>query len=225
MERPRAWHAVSAAEALAALGSDVNGLSDTEARQRLDAHGANRLPEQRSEGPLQRLVAQFRNPLIYTLLAAAAISVGIGHGTDAMVIAAVVLVNALIGFVQEGRAERALAAIRDLVQPQASVRRDGRRQTIPAEAVVPGDVVLLEAGDRVPADLRLVEARGLRDRPGGADRRVGAGRQGAGCRIPRRCARRPAVHGLLRNPGNRGHRGRALWWRPGRQANSAGSAS
>jgi magnesium-transporting ATPase (P-type) len=162
MERPRAWQAVSAAEALAALGSDVNGLSDMEARQRLDAHGVNRLPEQRSEGPLQRLVAQFRNPLIYTLLAAAAISVGIGHGTDAMVIAAVVLVNALIGFVQEGRAERALAAIRDLVQPQASVRRDGRRQTIPAEAVVPGDVVLLEAGDRVPADLRLVEARGLR---------------------------------------------------------------
>ena len=198
MERPRAWHAVSAAEALAALGSDVNGLSDTEARQRLAAHGANRLPEQRSEGPLQRLVAQFRNPLIYTLLAAAAISVGIGHGTDAMVIAAVVLVNALIGFVQEGRAERALAAIRDLVQPQASVRRDGRRQTIPAEAVVPGDVVLLEAGDRVPADLRLVEARGLR-----IDQAVLTGESGAVDKAPG--ARYP--HAALYDPQSMAHNG------------------
>jgi magnesium-transporting ATPase (P-type) len=162
MARPEAWHAVSAAEALGALGTDLEGLSDTEAVRRLAAHGANRLPEQRGAGPLERFSAQFRNPLIYTLLAAATISAGIGHGTDAMVIAAVVLVNAMIGFVQEGRAERALAAIRDLVQPRASVRRDGRRQTIPAEAVVPGDILLLEAGDRVQADLRVVEAHGLR---------------------------------------------------------------
>ena len=136
MERPWAWHAVPVAEALAALGTGLDGLSGTEAVNRLNAHGMNRLPEQRSEGPLQRLVAQLRNPLIYTLLAAAAISAGIGHGTDAMVIAAVVLVNAVIGFVQEGRAERALAAIRDLVRPQASIPVSYTHLTLPTILLV-----------------------------------------------------------------------------------------
>src|SRR5690606_30298327 len=86
----------------------------------------------------------------------------IGHETDALVIAAVVVVNAIIGFVQEGRAEEALEAIRAMIDPHASVIRDGRRVTIAADEVVPGDIVLLEAGDRVPADLRLVKARSLR---------------------------------------------------------------
>jgi magnesium-transporting ATPase (P-type) len=153
---------VDAADVLSALATAPGGLDASEAARRLDVHGPNRLPEERQDGPLRRFLRQFRNPLIYTLLAAGAISTGIGHGPDAVVIAAVVLLNALIGFVQEARAEQALAAIRSLVRPQASVRRDGRRQTIGAKAVVPGDIVLLEAGDRVSADLRLIEARGLR---------------------------------------------------------------
>jgi len=159
---PNAWHASDAAEVVAALESEPGGLDGAEAARRLEAHGPNRLPEERRRGPLRRFLLQFRNPLIYTLIAAGAISAGIGHGADAVVIVAVVLLNALIGFVQDSRAERALGAIRSLVQPQASVRRDGLRRTVGADSVVPGDIVLLEAGDRVPADLRLLEARGLR---------------------------------------------------------------
>lgn len=158
----RAWHALEAEAAIAAAGSDLDGLEGAEAGRRLRIHGANQLPEPRRPGPLPRFLRQFRNPLIYTLLVAAMISAAIGHRTDALVIVGVVLLNALIGFIQEGRAERALAAIRDLIQPRASVRRDGRRLTVAAGAVVPGDIVLLDAGDRVPADVRVVDARGLR---------------------------------------------------------------
>ena len=109
-----------------------------------------------------RLLSQFHNLLIYVLLASGAISAAIGHATDALVIVGVVVINAVIGFVQEGKAERALEAIRGMVDPMTSVLRDGHRVTVPADDLVPGDVVLLEAGDRVAADLRLIRARNLR---------------------------------------------------------------
>lgn len=96
------------------------------------------------------------------LLGAGTLAAAIGHLTDALVILAVVVINAAIGFIQEGRAEQALEAIRAMIDPHASVLRDGRRATIRAEEIVPGDIVLLEAGDRVPADLRLIKARNLR---------------------------------------------------------------
>jgi magnesium-transporting ATPase (P-type) len=105
---------------------------------------------------------QFNNLLIYVLLGSTALSALLGHLVDAAVILAVVVVNALVGFLQEGRAERALDAIRAMINPRASVLRGGVRLTVPAEEVVRGDVVLLEAGDRVPADLRLLRARSLR---------------------------------------------------------------
>ncbi|MEQ9607433.1 MAG: HAD-IC family P-type ATPase, partial [Kiloniellaceae bacterium] len=111
---------------------------------------------------LLRFVLQFHNLLIYVLLAAGLLAAAIGHVTDALVILAVVVVNAAVGFVQEGRAEDALEAIRRMIDPRASVVRDGRRVTVAAETVVPGDIVLLESGDRVPADLRLLKARNLR---------------------------------------------------------------
>ncbi|WP_448581613.1 HAD-IC family P-type ATPase [Thermaurantiacus sp.] len=158
---PPAPHASPAADVLAQLGTTRSGLDAEAAAARLATYGPNRLPEQRGDGPLQRLRRQFDSPLIWFLVAAAAVSAGLGHGVDASVIAAVVVVNAVIGFVQEGRAEAALAAIRAMIDPVASVRRDGRRMTLPAAGIVPGDIVLIEAGDRVPADLRLVEARGL----------------------------------------------------------------
>jgi magnesium-transporting ATPase (P-type) len=109
-----------------------------------------------------RFAAQFHNPLIYFLLAAALGAGILGHGVDAAVIVAVVLVNALVGFVQEGKAEKALEAMQRLIAPRAAVLRDGARRSVPAANLVPGDVALLEAGDRVPADLRLLEAHGLR---------------------------------------------------------------
>ncbi len=157
-----AWHAVPPDRALDALGTSLDGLSEQEAARRLESHGPNRLPQGRQRGALVRFLLQFHNLLIFVLLAAAAVAAAIGHGTDALVIIAVVLVNAIIGFVQEGRAEKSLDAIRAMIDPNASVIRDGRRATIRADRVVPGDIVLLEAGDRVPADLRLIRARNLR---------------------------------------------------------------
>jgi magnesium-transporting ATPase (P-type) len=110
---------------------------------------------------LARFLAQFNNLLILLLLAAAGVAALLGHWLDAQVILFVVLVNAILGFVQEGRAEKALDAIRELLSPQSTVVRDSRRISIPAEQLVPGDLCLVEAGDRVPADLRLVRANAL----------------------------------------------------------------
>ena len=147
---------------LRALSTGPDGLSDAEARQRLARHGANRLPAAKPRSPLLRFLAQFNNVLIYVLLGSAAVTALLGHLTDTAVILGVVVLNAVIGFVQEGRAESALDAIRSMLTPMASLVRGGRRLTLEAEALVPGDLVLLEAGDRVPADLRLVRARSLR---------------------------------------------------------------
>jgi magnesium-transporting ATPase (P-type) len=155
------WHARSAGEVLQALDSSADGLSGAEAGSRLAPHGPNVLPEAPARHPLVRFLAQFHSTLVYVLLAAAIAAAVLGHALDAAVIVAVVGVNALVGFLQEGKAERALAAIRSLVSPRAHVLRDGRRMGVPVADLIPGDVVLLEAGDRVPADLRLLRARGL----------------------------------------------------------------
>ena len=156
------WHATMVDEVLAAQGSSPNGLTEATAHQRLSTFGPNRLPAPKGRGPLLRFLAQFNDALIYLLLAAAVITATLGHGIDAGVILAVVLVNAVIGFIQEGKAERALDAIRDMLAPMASVIRDGDRKAIAGDNVVPGDIVLLEAGERVPADLRLIDANGLK---------------------------------------------------------------
>ena len=144
------------------LKTSPEGLSATEAAARIARYGPNRLPEPRRRGALFRLLDQFRNLLIYVLLGSAAISAALGHWLDAGVILAVVLLNGVVGFIQEGRAEAALAAIRDLLAPRAAVLRDDVRRDVDAVGLVPGDIVLLEAGDRVPADLRLLAGRGLR---------------------------------------------------------------
>ena len=160
--RDSAWHALEGQVVLQKLGTEQSGLSDDEATRRLESNGPNRLPQGPHRSPLMRFLVQFHNLLIYVLLAAGVLAAAIGHGTDALVIFAVVLVNATIGFIQEGRAEDALDAIRRMIDPRASVIRSGRRVTISAELVVPGDIVVLEAGDRVPADVRLLRARNLR---------------------------------------------------------------
>ncbi len=159
-ERP--WHALRGDQALELLNSGHDGLAADEAVRRLERYGHNRLPPPQTRGPLIRLLAQFNNLLIQVLIVAAVVTVLIGHWIDATVIMAVVIVNTVVGFVQEGRAEQALDAIRHMLAPNASVTRDGRRHTLPAEDLVPGDVVLLEPGDKVPADLRLLKIKGLR---------------------------------------------------------------
>ena len=155
------WHARSIGDVLAELRATGDGLGAEEAARRLREHGPNRLPEHRGRSPLLRFAAQFHNALIYFLLAAAAAAGILGHLVDASVIVAVVLVNAVVGYVQEGRAERALDAIRDMISPQAPVLRDGGRTAVAVADLVPGDVVLLEAGDRIPADLRLLQSSAL----------------------------------------------------------------
>ncbi|MBM2576332.1 HAD-IC family P-type ATPase [Jannaschia sp. Os4] len=154
-------HALPPAAVLDRLDARAGGLTSVEAEPRLARHGPNAVARTRGRSWVARLAAQFHHALIYVLLGAAAVTLAIGHLVDAGVIVAVVLANAVIGLVQEGRAERAMASIRALLAPRAAVLRDGRRTDLDAAAIVPGDVVLLEAGDRVPADLRLLDAHGL----------------------------------------------------------------
>ncbi|MCB4769876.1 HAD-IC family P-type ATPase [Ancylobacter sp. Lp-2] len=158
----RFWHALPHAEVARHLDVTADGLTAAEASARLARHGPNRLPEPPRRHPLLRFLAQFNNMLIYFLLAGALAASLIGHGIDAGVILAVVLANAIIGYVQEGKAEEALRAIREMISPHANVIRDGQRTSIGAHELVPGDVIVIEAGDRVPADARLMRARGMR---------------------------------------------------------------
>jgi calcium-translocating P-type ATPase len=154
-------HAKPATECLAVLDTTPEGLASTEAARRLAQHGPNRLPEQRGRGPILRFLVHFNNVLIYVLLGAAVVTGVLQHWVDTGVILAVVLANAVIGFVQEGKAEAAMSAIRQMLAPHAAVLRDGQRVTLDGADLVPGDIVLLEAGDKVPAELRVLEARGL----------------------------------------------------------------
>ena len=156
------WHSLGREESLARLHTTEHGLSSELVRERLARHGYNRLPPPERTGPLKRLLLQFHNVLIYVLIFAAAGTAFLQQWVDTGVIVGVVLINAIIGFIQEGKAEQALDAIRNMLSPRALALRDGQRRTVPAEELVPGDVVFLQAGDRVPADLRLVRAHNMR---------------------------------------------------------------
>jgi len=158
----QAWHALAVDEALQRLGTAAEqGLSAEQAAQRLGQHGPNALPEAPPRPAWRTVLRQFKSPLIYILFVAAVLAVALGHQGDAAVILAVVLVNALIGAFQEGRAERSMAALRRLSALQVRVLRDGQEQVLPSHALVPGDVVLLAAGDAVAADARLLDAAQL----------------------------------------------------------------
>ncbi len=157
------WHAIGAEEVLGELGSDVTkGLDQNAAARRLSSYGPNRLPEGAKRGPLMRFLLQFDNILVYILLAAGFVKLMLGLWLDASIITGVVVINAILGFLQEGKAEKALDSIRNMLSADARVRRDGEIRIEPAEQLVPGDIVLLESGDRVPADLRLIEVKNLR---------------------------------------------------------------
>jgi magnesium-transporting ATPase (P-type) len=157
------WHAIPAGEVVDTLATSVDsGLDSSEAASRLQTYGPNQLPEGRKRGPFLRFLSQFNNVLVYVLLAAGFIKLMLSFWVDSSVIFAVVVLNALLGFIQEGRAEQALDSIRNMLSAEARALRDGVARLLPAEELVPGDIVLLESGDRVPADLRLVDAKNLR---------------------------------------------------------------
>lgn len=156
------WHVLDVDEVLDRVGGDRAGLDGAEAGRRLAEHGPNELPEA-GPTPLWRIILrQFAGPLIYVLLAAAVVSLVVGETVDAGFIGLVLMINAAIGAWQESGAERSAAALRDLLEVRARARRDGRWRDLPAEELVPGDVVSLGSGDRVPADARLIAAAGLR---------------------------------------------------------------
>jgi len=155
------WHELSANAVLTAVNTTSSGLGQEEAAKRQKLHGANRLPEPVKRSAFVRFVLHFHNILIYVLLGSAVVTLALDHFVDTFVILAVVLANAAIGFVQEGRAEKAMDAIRRMLALRATVLRDGERRSVEGEGLVPGDIVLLEAGDKVPADLRLLHAPGL----------------------------------------------------------------
>ena len=155
------WYALSIAETLERIDSTPEGLDSAEAERRFEQCGPNRLRPPQPRSAWRRFLTQFRNVLIYVLLIAALVTAVLGHWVDTGVILGVVIINALIGFIQEGKAERALEAIRNMLSLQAVVLRDGKRAVLPAEQLVPGDIVFLQSGDKVPADLRLIRIKSL----------------------------------------------------------------
>jgi magnesium-transporting ATPase (P-type) len=156
-----AWHSVLTESVLKDLQASAAGLSQSEADARLKKYGANRLPEAAKRSAFMRFLLQFHNILIYVLIGCAVVTAALDHWIDTGVILAVVIANAIIGYIQEGKAEKAMDAIRHMLAPHANVIRGGERISIEGDQLVPGDIVLLEAGDKVPADLRLLTAHGM----------------------------------------------------------------
>lgn len=155
------WYAMSADQAMSCLETGKEGLSGNETEKRLHEFGPNVLSTAKPRSALVRFILQFNNVLIYVLLISAVITGILGHWVDTGVIAGVVLINAIIGYIQEGKAENALEAIRKMLSLEATVIRNGQRMSIPGEDVVPGDIVAFAPGDRIPADIRLIDENGL----------------------------------------------------------------
>ena len=156
------WHQKGLKEAVEDLGTSLQGLSSEEVRKRLDEYGPNELKEGKKKTPLMMLLDQFKDFMIIVLIASAVIAGALGEVADTIAIMVIVVLNAIIGFVQEYRAEKAMEALKMMAAPTATVLRDGHTSNIASSDVVPGDVVLLEAGRVVPADLRLIESAQLK---------------------------------------------------------------
>jgi len=158
-----AWHGMAVDEVAKRFTTDAGrGLDAAEAANRLQKYGPNRLPEGKKRGPFLRFLSQFNNILVYVLLGAGFTKLMLNLWVDAAIIFGVVILNALLGFIQEGKAEKALESIRNMLSAEARTVRGGETRMIAAEQLVPGDIVLLESGDKIPADLRLVDANNLR---------------------------------------------------------------
>ncbi|MCU6388155.1 cation-transporting P-type ATPase [Enterobacter quasiroggenkampii] len=159
-ERP--YYQQTVDETLSNIHSTLEGLSGTEASTRLQQHGENALPQKKGKPAWLRFLAHFNDVLIYVLLVAALLKLFMGHWVDMFVILGVAIINALIGHIQESNAEKSLQSIRNMLSSEAVVVRQGNHETIPTTSLVPGDIVVIRAGDRIPADLRVIEAHNLR---------------------------------------------------------------
>ncbi len=160
-ERP-VWHTLAAEDIFGLLETDGRGLSESEAALRLKKYGENKLPETKPDSLVLVFLRQFQSPLIYVLIAAAVAVLMLGEATDAGVIFAVLFINSIIGTIQEGRAQNTLASLRKFTETRATVLRDGREVIIPDKELVPGDIIIVQEGERVPADARILSIRNLR---------------------------------------------------------------
>lgn len=161
-EQPQDWHAMEIAQAIACLETDLDkGLSSAQVEQRLADFGANELTGKKSKPWWLKFLLQFNQPLLIILLCAGLVKAITGSFVNAGVIWGVTTTNAMIGFIQESKAEGAIAALAQAITTETTVIRDGQKLRIPSRDLVPGDIVLLASGDKVPADLRLVQARNL----------------------------------------------------------------
>ncbi len=151
------WHALDVKETLEELKSNEKGLDQMEAQQRLSTYGPNEIKKEKGKSPLKLLLGQFSNILMIILLFAIALSFAVGEATDAIIILAIVIASAVLGFTQEYRSEKAVEALKRMTSPSANVFRDGKEIKIPASQLVPGDIILLCTGDKIPADARLLE--------------------------------------------------------------------
>ena len=158
----RSYYQLSVDETLSQTESSVEGITGSEATARLQQYGENALPQKPGKPAWLRFLAHFNDVLIYVLLAAALLTAVMGHWVDTLVILGVAVVNALIGHIQESNAEKSLQSIRNMLSSETVVIRAGKHETLPTTALVPGDVVVIRAGDRIPADLRVIEAHNLR---------------------------------------------------------------
>jgi P-type Ca2+ transporter type 2C len=157
------WHSLDAESVLDQLEtSPEDGLGEDEVKKRLEEYGENKLPDKKKQSALVRFLLHFHNVLIYVLIAAAGVTALMEHWIDTVVILAVVIVNAVVGYLQEGKAEKALEGIRKMLSLEALTIRGGKRREINAEEIVPGDIVLLRSGDKVPADVRIIKAKNFR---------------------------------------------------------------
>ena len=210
---------------IAGLATDAErGLDGPRAAERLDRYGPNQLTESPPVPIWRRFLDQFKALVIWLLIVAAIIAGALGEWSDTLAILAIVLLNGLLGFFQEERASRTLAALRRLSAPLAKVRRDGRLQVIPVGELVPGDIIDLEAGSSVPADARLVQGFGLRVSGGSSHRRVRA--RGEGLRpvsLPRRRPWATAATWFTRVRSLPRARDTLPWWQPGWRPSWGGS--
>ncbi len=156
------WHSLELDDVRARLETSSQGLSSAEAARRLERYGFNELQEKPRSTFLQLLIAQLNNFIVILLIVASVVSALLGDWVEAIVILLIVVLNAILGVVQESKAEESLAALKKMAAPECQVLRDGQRSSVPARDLVPGDLVFLEAGNFVPADLRLLEAVNLR---------------------------------------------------------------
>ncbi len=156
------WYSLTAEEVLKQIGSTPDGLDDSAVKQKLEEHGKNELKAKKKVSPLVIFIRQFLDVMILVLVVAAVISVFIGEVSDTIVIVVIIVLNAIIGFIQEYRAEKAIEALKKMAAPSSQVIRNGNITEVPAVELVPGDVVLLEAGNAVPADIRLLQGEALK---------------------------------------------------------------